>query len=265
MRRDSLFKREELFVSSAVIAAHAQNVDEGFRQRDVRFFIELFSNWVESVLDDLTLTLSNTQVSRYINELVDEGFSRQISRKKQPKYRLTRIGLIELLSRLVEKDYVRQPEYFFFLYYFIANYGPRLKALIESEGRKFPPAMRIEVETMLDVDALVGNQLANAERELKKLDERIRDASQASKLAAELLSKGLDNRVVQQEVERKYPYELNSQKPLTELLSSLSEEHSRWELEVGSLRRVEHIWLPARTQLLSYIQVLKRLKQLVVL
>ena len=260
MRRDSLFKRQELFVCSAIIAAHASNPGEGFRQRDVRFYIELFSNWICHVLNDVALKLSNTQVLRYLEELIAEGYARQRKRKGHPRYVLTRVGLIEILKRLTLEPPQTQPEQFFFLHSFIENYRSRLELLIEEEGSKFPLALKLEVESLLDTESLVERQIEHVERELQQLEARIRDSSRTSKLSKKLYAEGEAHEEVMNAVEKKYPYELNSQKPLTELLSGLTEEHARWELEIGSIKRAEQIWLPSRALLLSYLQSLKRLK-----
>lgn len=259
MREGTIFRSYELFVAAAVIAAHASAPKEGFRQRDVRFLIELVTNWVELSLKGPALAISNTQVQRYLDELVLEGFARRLGRGKFPRYRLSRTGLIELLGRIVPEGLCSQLQHFFFLYYFIKNYRPRIERLIEQEGKQFPLALKLEVEALLDEKALVQHQLHFAQLELKKLDDRITDSLKAGALAAKLYSGDLSTAEVADEVEKLYPYELNSQKPLHELISSLPEDLARWELEIGALQRVEHIWEPTRGLLRAYVQVLQKL------
>lgn len=259
MRTGTILKSNELFVASATIAAHASHASDGFRQRDVRFLIELFSNWVERTFEGLVLTISNTQVQRYLDELVTEGYARRFTRKGRPRYRLTRTGLIELLERIIPETLYHPAEHFFFLFYFISNYRPRIEKLVADEGKQFPLALKLEVEALLDAGALVKQQLYHAEQELEKLDERIGDSLKGSKLATKLYAQELSLTEVAHEIEKRYPYELNSQKPLTELISEIPEELGRWELEAGGIKRVEHLWNPARTMLVTYIQCLKKL------
>lgn len=259
MRTGTIFKRYELFVAAAVIAAHANGPKDGFRQRDVRFLIELFSNWVEASFESKVLTINNTQVLRYLEELVHEGFARRIAKKDRPNYRLTRTGLIELLTRLIPQSLHIQPEHFFFLYYFIANYKPRIQRLIEEEGKRFPLAMKLEVEGLLDSKTLLEQQIRYAELELKKLDGRIKDAEQGSVLASKLADDSLSLSEIATAIEKKYPYELNSRKPLTELMQEIPPDLGIWELTTGSERRVTHIWGPQREMLVTYLGVLKRL------
>ncbi|MCB0345989.1 MAG: hypothetical protein KDD66_12790 [Bdellovibrionales bacterium] len=260
MRKDALFQRHELFVASGIIAAHSTFESDGFRQRDLRFFIELFSNWVEITLDGLTLELNNTQVARYLSNLCDEGYARRVTRKGHPRYHLTRTGVLEMLRRISERQYLPSPEHMFFLNYFVRNYGPRIQALVEKQGSKFPLELRLEVEELLNIDAILAREEDRANRELQKLDARIRDGSKTSAMAKKLITgdQDIDSAVV--EIEKHFPYELNSQKPLTELIAALPDWQKEWELKSGAMLRAQQIWLPTRSMLLAYIQILKRLQ-----
>ena len=119
MARHSLLDRYETFVSCAVLGAHVNGRARGFRQNDVRFMIEVFTNWVESAEENPSLPVQNTQISRYLDNLIDEGFARAVSEKSFPRYRLTRTGVIEMMSRIVHRPYFNQREHFYFVFYFI--------------------------------------------------------------------------------------------------------------------------------------------------
>ena len=259
MRKDSLFQRYEVFAAAAVITAHANSAAEGFRQRDVRFYIELFSNWIELGLETSALDLSNTQVSRYVEELADEGLAKRSSRKGKPWYRLTRAGVVDLVSRLVNRDSFMEPPHFLFVHYFIRNYRELILSLLKLEGKPFPKALRIEIENLLEVRSFVKIQLAFAEKEEKKIDDRIKDSLRTNKLASRRFAAGDELLEVTREVESRFPYELNSRKPLTELISQVPPELARWELQVGNMNRIEQIWKPTRLLLLSYIRHLRHL------
>lgn len=261
MRTGTIFQRYELFVAAATIAAHASYRGEGFRQKDVRFMIELFSNWVETTFEDHVLSIKNTQVLRYLEELVSESLARRSKRKGRPYYRLTRTGLIDLLGRLIPNSLHIQPEHFFFLYYFVTNYRPAIEALIEAEGKRFPLALKLEVESLLDGAALLETQLQYANLELQRLDERMADASKGAELAEKLYREDLPLSEVAEKIEKQYPYELNSQKPLAELMQEVPDDLGRWELAQGSRQRVAQIWSPARRLLLTYIACLEDLKR----
>jgi hypothetical protein len=260
MLGEALLVRFEVFVSTAVVAAHASAKGEGFRQRDVRFFIELFSNWVERGLPDKALSVQNTQVQRYLDLLVREGYARKISRAKRPVYRLTRTGLLELVSRSLDPKLLWTKEQFFFLHYYIKNYKPLLEALIKAEGKQFPYALRVELDTLFDSKALLKKELKRAKQELAELEVRIKDGLATGELVDALTKQGLDVDEIVKQVEAAYPYELNSQKPLTELIGGIPEGMRLWELRVGNVNRVRQIWQPISFGLRCYINELEKLE-----
>jgi hypothetical protein len=260
MAHDSRFDRYELFAATAVLAAHASNPQSGFRHRDVRFLIELFSNWVESALRGSALAVQNTQVARYVSMLAAEGFARRVSRKGYPVFRLTRLGLIELVSRIVGRNYLDHREHFFFLCYFVKNYRPRLEDLIRREGRQFPLSLRLELDILMDVSALVARETDAAKQELAKLDERIHDALSTSAYVEDALRKGKAMEEVVREVEKLYPYELNSQKPLSQLIFEIPPDMRGWELQRGNKLRVHEVFRPTRALLAGYISQLEALR-----
>lgn len=263
MAHDSRFERYEIFTATAVVGAHANNPTAGFRHKDVKFLIELFSNWLMTSHLEPVLSVQNTQVARYLKDLVDEGYARKVTRSTYPQYRLSRTGLIELVSRLVSREYFPDRDHFFFLYYFIKNYRPRLEELVKAEGKQFPIALKLELDTLLDVKALVARELAAAERELKKLEVRIEDAKNTSALVTRLTKDEYSFSAIVQEAQRLYPYELNTQKPLTELISELPPEMQRWEMEYGNMHRAREMWGPSQALLVAYIHELRKLQRVV--
>jgi len=259
MRTDALFRRYELFVAAAIVAAHASANRDGFRQRDVRFLIELFSNWIEASLDEDALSLSNTQVLRYLESLVEDGFARKSLKNKKPHYSLSRVGLIELLSRMNPGKELIKPEQFCFLNYFLKNYSNLITELIEKEGKQFPFALKIEVEGLLDTKALLASQLTNVGREISKLEERINDSKEGSKLSLELFQSKTSIEEVSRRVEERYPYQMNSQKPLSELMKSIPKSLAKWELEYGGARRAEQLFEPSLKLLVAYQELLSEM------
>lgn len=258
MKSSSLFERFEIFAASAAVAAHASN-KHGFRQREVRFLIELFSNWVETALDEHVLPIQNTQVARYLELLVREGYARRMTHKRAPSYRLTRIGLIELISRMTSKSCRSNREFFFFLFYYIKNYKPRIEALIQEEGRLFPYALKVEIDALLDVQRLVEQELTRVEQDIKRVEARINDAMLTSRHASNALRNAVPVETIVKDVEKLYPYELNSQKPLHELIAGIPNDQREWELVTGNTLRAKEIWEPHRTMLRCYLTELKQL------
>ena len=87
--RTKLFDRQEIFTAAATLAAHGVKFFRGFRQYDLRFMAEIFTNWMAPLSDQPVLHLQNNQVARYLRDLVEHGFARENKRGKRPIYTLS--------------------------------------------------------------------------------------------------------------------------------------------------------------------------------
>lgn len=242
--------RHRALFDAAAIGAHARFSTQGFRQKDLRFLIELFSNWLESAMEGSSLAVENTQIARYLAGLVKEGFAKQLGGQAQPRYRLTRVGLVEHLMRLVQRRHWWPVEEFFFIYYFLESYRVRIESLIEKEGSLFPGTMKLEIRHLLDLKSFVVRQEELLDREIAKLDLRIGDCRKTSELAARLKRNGVTPDVILKEIQEKVPYQLNNQKPMADLFLETPDENWIWEMEVGSQKRATRIFVPMKELLL---------------
>ncbi|MCB0319668.1 MAG: hypothetical protein KDD60_02010 [Bdellovibrionales bacterium] len=259
VRSSSLLGRNDHFISAATIAAHAASRGEGFRQRDVRFLVDLFSNWIESGIEGHFLPIQNTQIARLLDDIVSDGLAKCSRRKTHPTYTLTRIGLIELLGAITSAKRHLQPEHFFFTYYFIKNYKGIIHRLIRGEGNRFPPSLRNEVEDLLNDQVLLQNQIAEVKKELGNLEQRIQSSLQMNEISKRLFASKHSLSEVAEAMDKEFPYALNSLKSLAELMKDLPPDIGRWELSTGLLTRPAHIWEPSREILVAYLQSLQRL------
>ena len=259
MTSGSTVDRLEIFTSSATLAAHASFSEQGFRLRDLRFFTELFLNWVEDI-DATTHALQNTQLARYLTQLIEEGFAKKSATNNTHFFRLTRLGLLELLNRLISSTNATQPSTALFRICFVTSYRPRLEALVEREGAHFPHSLKVELTALLDVEALMHQEIKRVERALQRTERRIDDALKTSALTKNRLMAQVPFAQVVREVEARYPYDLNSMKPLRELIASIAPDQRRWELEEGNLIRAHTMWEPQRAMLRELLQQLKALR-----
>jgi len=146
---------EEPILCASIIAAQAVALgEEGFRQRDVRFFIELFSNWLESTTLSSTITIHNVQVQRYLDVLQKAGWAKRVGRRP-PRYRLTPEGLVELIGRLTRRRHLKRLDEFFLVYHLMSAYGARLRAMVERSGPLASSALAVDIDALLDPGALV--------------------------------------------------------------------------------------------------------------
>lgn len=251
----SYFNSLEVLTGAATIAAHANAASDYFRQKNVRFLIELFFNWTEEGI----VQINNTQVLRHLQNLVDDGLAKKSIKAKHPRYRLTRPGLLEIVRRLTDNPAVESPAQFLFLYYFIRSYGPRITELVENEGSDFPTAIKLEIASLLDSAKLLNTEIESVKLKIRKLTERIKEVEKAHYLTKSLLKKGKSVPEVVRQINSNFPYSLNSQKPLTELFSELPVDGGRWELEQGNIQRVNVLWKNSKTMKENYLQLLERL------
>lgn len=256
-RRDSLMLRYELFTAAATLAAHAIE-PEGFRQREVKFFAELFSNWMDVTINSSVFTIQNTQILRYLDRLVAEGLAVRKARSRPPKYSLRPAGIVDLLRRLTLTDSWPHQGHFFFVYFFLSSYRSQLAALAEHPA-KLAPTIVSELHQLIDPEALKRRYIKVSKRKLADLQERITSAQSSSQEVLDLLKQGSNPSDAIAYVEQHHPYQLNNQKPLSELMSSLSPERATWELTHGSLRRANLMWQPLEGLLMQFIEVLENL------
>ena len=259
VEQEGLLNRYEVFAAAAAIAAHS-NHPEGFRQRDVRFFIELFGNWLELSAGEFSSLVSNTQVLRYLEALANGGFARRAGKRRQPLYKLTRVGLLELLSR-IKSIASSNRTHFFFTYYFLKNYRSPLERLVRSQQAQFPVAMQLEFENLVDLSTLIDLQIAAAAGDLRRIEARISDAENTSELFRVRSENKVQFEQIVIEAQKRFPYDLNSRKPLIELIDSLPKEQQAWELRWGNQARVSDIWKPQKKLQEAYIDELRRIKK----
>lgn len=253
MRQDALFRRYEPFVAAAILGAHANTLDNGFRQTNVRLLLEMFTNWIAHAEENSALPFQNNQIARYIGELVDDGFARIISRGGHPLYRLTRAGLVELITRVASRERFNPREHFFFVLSFVNSYRQRIIELVQKEGTRFPYSLQLEVEKLLDVRNLLERQIAEATQELQKLEQRIEGALALRALTTTLQDYELDYQSILQEIDRRMPFSFNTQRRLTDVFRHATDKQGLWELQIGNTNRVEQLWKPSMTILKAYL------------
>lgn len=246
-----------LFYSSSLIALHAQQPQASFRQRDIRFYMELFINWAEYAGSFRQIRLHNTQISRVTKQFSDKGHLKQ--KHSTQEYELTAIGLAECLRNIFLEDISNRYQYLFFKIYFLSNYAPRIRDLMATDRRSIPLGLKIEIEPLLDTGQLIRDALSQANKDKNHLEQRIQDAEKMPELVRKLLKNNTKWNDIVLAVEKVYPYELNSMKSLSELCSTLSEETVRWELTEGSIHRSTEMWRPQLRMLCNYISELNRL------
>lgn len=261
MRKDSNFEHNDIYILAACIAAHANGVKEGFRQKDVKFLIEMLSNWMDMTLEGSTMDVHNTQVMRYLNYLVDQDWAKIVARGKQPRYKLTAIGLLTLVSKLVNRPPRFPLENFYFVFHFLETYRPPIEQLLQSESKGLPSAIKIELDFLLDMKKFLETQLRFLDRETQKLRQRIADSVEVTKIVRKARADRKISKDVVLEIEKKYPYDLNSQKSLSEFYLEIPEPLRDFILDHGIAKRTKQIWIPVLSAMEAHLENLKKLRE----
>lgn len=259
MKRVATASRLEIFMGAAILSAHASRSSEGFRLRDVRFFLELFTNWSEDLLP-LETRIQTTQITRYLEDLTNEGYARRSRSASAPIYRLSRLGLLEIVTRITTPQPRRSQGEFLFLIGFLSSYRERITSIIAAEGTQFPPSLKLELESLLDTKAIITAEISRVDRSIIRVEARLHDARKTSQLVRHRIAAGVPFHSIVAEVEKKYPYELNSMKPLSHLIRELAPDQQRWELEEGNSQRAHSLWEPQLAILREYRRQLTRLE-----
>jgi hypothetical protein len=254
-RTGDLFSENEALVAAAVVAAQATLGNDGFRQRDVRFYISVFSNWLEATTGAWTLDLHNAQVQRYLDLLVKSGWAKRPGRKP-PRYCLTPEGLIRLLERIGQRKSLKRMDEFFFVLHIFHAYGDRLRGLVRQSGPFNSKSLSVDLDELLDFRRLIARERERVLRESLRLSVRIKESRATSELTRSMLNQGRSLDDVVREIERQFPYEMNSQKPLGELFEQLPAPFRRVELEHIAELRATTLWEPTLALLQSYLAVL---------
>lgn len=244
-RQTALQQRYEWVLAAATLAAHATATHEGFRQRDLQFLVELFVDWLKESFSGPRPSIQRVHLLRHLRELHEMGLIRQTRHKTAPRYFLYRGGIVFSLEILTSSKNVETPEQVAFVSYFLATYAPIVKELMVKEGRQFPKALELEVNSLLDPVAYLNSHIAISRKNIRDLELRVSDGNGASQLSDALLRRGASRGEVAKAWEEQFPYSLNSLKPLEKLFAEIPAQIAEIEMGPGNRNRIDCIWSPA--------------------
>lgn len=259
-RKHSNLEHNEVFFLAGTICAQATYFASGFRQRDLKFMIEMFSNWIDLILPDRSLFLHNVQIMRFLEDLVREGHAKKSGKSKDTRYRLTPAGLVQVTHRLVHRKPSFPIENFYFVIHAVDAYRPQIEALLKTEAKSFPAGLRMELEALLEIKKPIREYIDFLSFELKKLRARIEDSKQVLQIVKDSRQKKKSTVDIVSEIEKQFPYDLNSQKALTKFYAEMPSPVADWILDVGLRKRTEQIWFPLEKVLDLHLQILKNLE-----
>lgn len=247
----------DLLLSAAALASNAScSTDEGFRARDLKFLGELFSNWIDHSFSGGVVCLHNNQVRRFLLNLEIEGYLRRFADAGNQSYQLTRLGVLELASRLSADKHSIDPARFLFCYQIVHLYGEVVMTMVRREGKSFPDSLRLELEGLLDHRSMLKREIALVTKASEAYRQRAEKGKRVAVLSRALISQGLSGRRLYGEIEKEYPYNLSATKPLSQVLAGLPSGLADREITSGALSRAEYLWHPLGHIMQAYLKTL---------
>lgn len=249
----------ETYVVAALLAAQATAEEGSFRPADVRFFFQLFTNWVEHDLLHPSQDLALTQVRRVLQRLMDAGRARATTGGRRPRYALTDTGLSALVEALVAPGPEAPPrslETSLFVLTFASLYRPVIVRRLRLETR--PPALRRRLARALEPRRMLAHARRRARDLLADLEERV--------AAGRAMQRALDACPADDEASRLETiedlgsYQLEATRPVAELFPALPSDVRHVELAQGPGVRAQLLFAPLAAVVRHELAVLDALE-----
>lgn len=243
---------------AATIATWLNREEKGFRQKDVKFYLDLTIDWMEATPFSKNITVSNTQMMRFLNELVEKQW---LSKKTQtvPVYTFNNKYFMELIKETLTIDEDDPYEFFFLQYHLASVYRETLSELLFIRGIGLSRGQKLDLDHLLNARYLLRTQKERIEKEIQKLTLRRKEVEKMIVMAHTEFKAGHDAIVVAQKIESKYPYQLQYQKKMSKTFEELHPKLRVLELTLNSEKRLATLWGPMEEFLQSYLKVLSQL------
>lgn len=243
---------------AAIIATWLNREEKGFRQRDVKFYVDLLLDWMESSPFAKNVVIQNTQMMRFLDSLVERQW---LTRKEQttPVYFFNNRYFMDLIRETLcpsEKD----PYEIFFLQYHLASvYRDTLSELLFMRGVELSRGQKMDLDHLLNAKMLLRGQKERIEREIEKISARQKEVVKMIDLSKEELRKSSDTIEIVKKIEQKYPYQLQYQKSMSKTFSDIHPKLRVLELTTNSEKRISTLWSPMEDYLRGYLKTLESL------
>ena len=258
MRKGSTGNHYSKLFYSAIIATWLNREEKGFRQKDVHFYLDLIIDWLESAPFAKNISLQNTQLMRFLDQLV----KRQWLIKKQglhPVYFFNNKYFMELLRETLTTSSEDPYEIFFLQFHLATVYRSSLSEMLFIRGVELSHGQKIDLDQLLDEQYLLRNQKERIEHEIKKLAQRQIEVQKMIELAKNELHSHGDPIKAAKKIEEKNPYQLQYQKSMSKAFLDVHPKLRASELTLHSEQRIKTLWAPMEEFLHAYLQVLNRL------
>lgn len=224
----------------------------------MHFYVDLLIDWMESSPYSKNLNIQNTQMMRFLDQLVKKQW---LIKKDQvhPVYYFNNKHFMELIRETLSTDENDSYEIFFLQFHLASVYRESLSEMLFIRGVELSRGQKIDLEHLLDAKFLLRNQIERIELEIKKIALRQKEVNKMINFAKEELSKNSDVIHVAKKIESKYPYQLQYQKSMSKAFNDLHPKLRALELTTHSEKRINTLWSPMENYLRSYLAVLEKM------
>lgn len=258
MRKGSTGNQHIKLFYSAITAAWLNREEKGFRQKDVHFYVDLLIDWMESSPFSKNLVIQNTQLMRFLEQLVEKQWLIKKSHT-YPVYFFNNKFFMDLIRETLSSSDNDPYEIFFLQFHLASVYRESLSEMLFIRGVELTRGQKIDLDHLLDEKYLLRNQKERVELEIKKIALRQKEISRMINLATEELSKNPDAVEAAKKIETKYPYQLQYQKSMSKAINDIHPKLRALELTVHSEKRMNTLWTPMENYLRGYLDVLEKM------
>lgn len=243
---------------AAVLAAWLNREETGFRQRDVKFYLELLIDWMESAPFAKDIIIQNTQMMRFLETLVEKQW---LTKKnyQTPIYYFNNRYFMDLIKETLSSSDKDPYEIFFLQYHLASVYRETLSELLFIRGVDLSRGQKLDLDHLLNEKLLLRAQKERIEREIEKISLRQNEVEKMIELAKDELHKSNDTDEIVKTIENKYPYQLQYQKSMSKTFADLHPKIRVLELTTNSKKRISTLWSPMEEFLKAYLNILERL------
>jgi hypothetical protein len=238
-----------------LLGAWLNRNEKGFRQKDVRFYIELIADWMSTAPSFKNFKIQNTQTMRFLDSLCDQKW---LIKKAGPIYFFNNNYFMSLIKEAFRIDEYDDYDLFQLQYHLATVYQTTILNLLFKRGVELSNGEKIDLELILSPKNLLSEQKKRIEKEIKVLQAREQDVVAMIDFSKKelLVNKPIE---VVKKLEKLNPYKLQYYKSMSDTFKDLLPEIVSLELTEHSEKRINTLWNPLKSNLENYLKYLNKM------